>query len=139
MWTGVIFEVFWKTFRVTFTEMWRNWREIWEELWQYTKVVQKLVLIIFGWTSNSIYRNSNEAHVFCSAHRCIRTKVITKSKVAHLWCNPQNMTSLVCHSTECTHTQYAPVCYRDAQPIWSRHVLCPYVTWLSQKIYRDIM
>ncbi len=28
---------------------------------------------------------------------------------------------------------------RDAQPIWPRHVLCPYMTWPSRKIYRDHM
>ncbi len=28
--------------------------------------------------------------------------------MAHLRCNLQNMTSLVCHCTKCTHTQYAP-------------------------------
>ncbi len=28
---------------------------------------------------------------------------------------------------------------RDAQPMWSFHVLCPYVTWPSRKIYRDHM
>ncbi len=37
-------------------------------------------------------------------------KVITTSKVGSR-CNPQNMTSLVCHCTKCTHTQYSPVRY----------------------------
>ncbi len=38
-------------------------------------------------------------------------RLLQRVRLVHLWCNPQNMTSLVCHYTECTHTQYAPVHY----------------------------
>ncbi len=36
---------------------------------------------------------------------------LQRVRLAHLRCNPQNMSSLVCHCTECIHTQYAPVRY----------------------------
>ncbi len=32
-----------------------------------TRVVPKLMLLLSGWTCNAIYRNSDKAHVFCSA------------------------------------------------------------------------
>ncbi len=40
--------------------------EIMDKLYD-TKVVPKLMLIHFGQTCNSIYQNSDKAHVFCSA------------------------------------------------------------------------
>ncbi len=42
---------------------------------------------------------------------CQNILTIQRVRLAHLRCDPQNMTSLVCHCTECTHTQYAPVHY----------------------------
>ncbi len=33
----------------------------------YTRVVPKLVLTLYEWTCNVIYRNSDEKHVFCSS------------------------------------------------------------------------
>ncbi len=38
-------------------------------------------------------------------------RLLQRVRLAHLRCKPQNMTSLVCHCTECTRTQYAPVRY----------------------------
>ncbi len=34
---------------------------------QFTRVGLKVVLILFSWTCNTIYQNSDEAHVFCSS------------------------------------------------------------------------
>ncbi len=38
-------------------------------------------------------------------------RLLPRVRLAHLRCSPQNMTSLVCHCTKCTHTQYAAVRY----------------------------
>ncbi len=40
-----------------------------------------------------------------------RLRLLQRVRLAYLRCNLQNMTSLVCHCTVCTHTQYAPVRY----------------------------
>ncbi len=45
----------------------RIFRRVSHRYFDYTRVVPKLVLILSGWTCNAIYRNSYEAHVFCSA------------------------------------------------------------------------
>ncbi len=39
------------------------------------------------------------------------SRLLQRVKLAHLRCNPQYIMWLVCHCTECTHTQYAPVRY----------------------------
>ncbi len=39
------------------------------------------------------------------------SRILQRVRLAHLRCNAQNMTSLVRHCTECTNTQYPPVCY----------------------------
>ncbi len=42
---------------------------IWSLRW-YTRVVPKLVLTLSGRTCNTIYRNSNKVHIFCSSLLC---------------------------------------------------------------------
>ncbi len=39
----------------------------------------------------------------------LKKTLLQRVRLAYLQCNPQNMTSLVCHCTECIHTQYASV------------------------------
>ncbi len=67
----------------------------------------------FAETTNNGLHTIRVSPTFCRCFGVIRKSCIAGCRVrlAHLRCNLQNMTSLVCHCMECTHTQYAPVCY----------------------------
>ncbi len=69
---------------------------------------------IFLTVSKCVYYMLNECSVtayYHSLHSYVAAEVIQRVRLAHLRCNPQNISSLVCHCTKCTHTQYTPVCY----------------------------
>ncbi len=46
-----------------------------------------------------------------SASTLASPRLLERVRLAYLRCNPQNMTSLICRCTECTHTQYVLVRY----------------------------
>ncbi len=70
-------------------------------------------LWLFEWNVFKIFYHCRCTSVTGQNQDCVISIVCTKFRVrlAHLRCNLQNMTSLVCHRTECTHTQYVPVFY----------------------------
>ncbi len=54
---------------------------------------------------------STQSWSWSNTYQCCNARLLQRVRLTHLRCNLQNMTSLVCHCTICTHTQYAPVRY----------------------------